>query len=351
MKINSQTTNRTFSLDLLRVIAIFLVIYAHSGYLFFNSKVLVVTDMDRLWLMILTVIGRTSVPLFVMLSGYFLLPMKDSTSVFIKKRFLRLLPPFLIWSLVFAFYPVLLGACSFIEAAKVAVLIPVQYESYHFWYIYMILGLYLLIPIISPWLNKCSKKELQFYLFLWGVSTFSPYIHQKLPYFLGEAPWNETGSLYYFSGFIGYLMAGYYIKRYGTFSKISSISMILVGYITTVISCFHYSTPNFDLIDMQLSIWLCNSNVALMTLGLFSLFAGLQINNKGFKGNLVTDISLKSYGMYLFFPLTIFVSSRLFRNLPSALVSFSLIAICSFTISYFVVKILSYIPKSKYFIG
>ena len=343
MKVNPQTTDRTFSLDFLRIVSIFLVIYAHSAYMFLGKS----TDVEKLWLTLSTIIVRTSVPSLVMLSGYFLLPMKDSTSVFIRKRFLRILPPFLIWSFVYAFYPVLTGSRSLIEAVKIAIFIPVQYTHYQLWFVYMILGLYLLIPVISPWLNKCSKKELQFYLLLWGVSTFIPYIHKNNPYILGEARWNEIGLLYYFSGFIGYLVAGYYIKRYGAFSKILSILMIFVGYIITVINCFHYSFPN----DMELIIWLYNTSVALMTLGLFSLFAGLRINSKGFKGSLVTDISLKSYGMYMIFPLTIVEVARLFSKLTSHLALFPLIAICSFTVSYLVVKILSYIPKSKYFIG
>ena len=46
--------------------------------------------------------------------------------------------------------------------------IPVNFgvEVGHLWYIYMLIGLYLLVPILSPWLNSCTKKELQGYLIL-----------------------------------------------------------------------------------------------------------------------------------------------------------------------------------------
>lgn len=86
--------------------------------------------------------------------------------------------------------------------------IPVNFgcEIGHLWYIYMLIGLYLVTPIISPWLQQASKRELEGYLGLWIITTFLPYIHLVYPEVLGEAFWNDTPLLYYFTGFIGYFI-------------------------------------------------------------------------------------------------------------------------------------------------
>jgi surface polysaccharide O-acyltransferase-like enzyme len=64
---------------------------------------------------------RACVPLFVMISGYLLLPIKEAPEVFYKKRFTRLLFPFLIWSVMYCIVPYFKGT-RFTGTAGVAIL-------------------------------------------------------------------------------------------------------------------------------------------------------------------------------------------------------------------------------------
>lgn len=47
---------------------------------------------------------RVSVPLFIRVSGYLLLPMKGTTTEFFKRRFTRILFPFILWVIVYSIY-------------------------------------------------------------------------------------------------------------------------------------------------------------------------------------------------------------------------------------------------------
>lgn len=99
-------------------------------------------------------------------------------------------------------------------------------EIGHLWYVYMLRGLYLLVPILSPWLQVASKRALQGYLGLWAFTSLLGYIHLLFPEILGERFWNPTPMLYYFTGFAGYFVLGFYLHRFGTPSALASGVML-----------------------------------------------------------------------------------------------------------------------------
>ena len=99
------------------------------------------------------------------------------------------------------------------------------------WFMYVLLGLYILAPVISPWLNLVDKKTLQFYLLLWGVSLMYPWLK---PFIQIEE--SVYGVLYDFSGFSGYFVWGYYLRRFGIDIKFSiSICLLLLSFVLPIL--------------------------------------------------------------------------------------------------------------------
>ena len=95
--------------------------------------------------------------------------------------------------------------------------IPVNFSvtDVHMWYIYLLIGLYLFMPVFSAWIEKASEKAKLCFLAAWGVTLFIPYIREFVsPYIWGECSWNEFGMLYYFAGFNGYLLLGHVLRRH-----------------------------------------------------------------------------------------------------------------------------------------
>lgn len=82
---------------------------------------------------------------------------------------------------------------------------PLKFSPYfgHLWYVYKAVGIYLLMLVISPWIERASDREIWGDLGLWPLSLRLPYAHRWQPQLLGEAHWNAISSLYYFSGYVG----------------------------------------------------------------------------------------------------------------------------------------------------
>ena len=353
-----EKSNRNISLDLLRVIACYFVIQIHAGEAFYigeGGKVL--PGDNAMWNDIFNSIGRTAVPLFIMLTGYFLLPVKEKTSTFFKKRFTRILIPFVIWSIIYAFYMYLNGSANIKETVLNILKIPVNFgtEVGHLWYIYMLIGLYLFAPVISPWIQKVSKKGIEFFLCLWGVSLFLPYIHLFIPELWGECYWNTTPMLYYFSGFLGYAVLGFYAKTYLNIQKKSDVPLgllfIIVGYFITYYGFLYRLNSTEFVRDLELTWSYDTINVALMSLGLFLLIKNIRIKSPALI-KIITDISLKSYGIYLIHIIILNTIQPIMNGLfPTALQSLIPTSIVVLSLSYLIIKLISFIPKSKYLIG
>lgn len=348
-------TLRNFNLDLLRSFACYLVIHQHASEFFYiGNNGSVVTGDNTFIIGIITSLSRISVPLFVMISGFLLLPMKVTTGEFFRKRFSRILYPFIAWCILYALYYVIYRGDTLGQAMTNIMHIPVNFgvEVGHLWYIYMLIGLYLVVPVISPWLNSCSKRELQGYLVLWFMTTLIPYIHLAFPQILGECFWNPTPAFYYFNGFIGLLVLGYYIKRYGALSLPYAIVFTITGYaVTAGIFCSRINTSAF-VPELELSWGFCTINVAIMAYGVFSLFMHIRSNGEGLTGTIIKDISVRSYGMYLAHIMILNIFYGIFGNMfQSTLISVPLISVCTFICVYIVVKLISYIPYSKYWLG
>ena len=102
--------SRNYGLDLLRVLACYMVLQVHAGEFYYIADGgLVAAGGEPVWACWLNSLCRTAVPLFVMLSGFFLLPVRERTRDFFARRFVRVVVPFLVWCVLYAIYQFLTG--------------------------------------------------------------------------------------------------------------------------------------------------------------------------------------------------------------------------------------------------
>ena len=355
----SQTLKRNTALDILRVIACYLVIQVHVGEFFYiGESGSVISGDNAFWVNLYNSIGRTAVPLFVMITGYFLLPVQTGMTLFFKKRFTRVLIPFVVWCILYALFKFVTGETDMGTTFTNILKIPINFgvEVGHLWYVYMLIGIYLFAPIISPWIKSASKRGIQFYLCIWAVTLCLPYIHAVFPEVWGECFWNNTPMLYYFSGLLGYAILGYYIKAHLSISKAWSnttgLILIIIGYGITF-GGFHALLDSSKYVwELELTWGYGTINVAIMALGIFLIIKNLQIDPEKTYTKLITDISLKSYGIYLaHIMILLIIQPYINKLLPNAISAVPITSIITFIASYLVIKALSYLPKSKYIIG
>ena len=110
-----------------------------------------------------------------------------------------------------------------------------------YWFLFIILGLYLLMPMISPWIRQVSTRQLAFFVGLWGLTLLYPLLgYLGLTELHGVCAWNRIGTGYYLTGYIGYLLLAVLLMRLdATLSarKAVGIGAILfaVGFIPTLL--------------------------------------------------------------------------------------------------------------------
>lgn len=103
---NSIADNRMVWLDVVRCVAMLMVIGVHCIDPFYISPTMRVIPEYTHWAAIYGSLLRPSVPLFVMMTGLLLLPVKQQPlGTFYKKRIFRVLFPFLIWSVLYSMFP------------------------------------------------------------------------------------------------------------------------------------------------------------------------------------------------------------------------------------------------------
>lgn len=176
-------------LDYTRAIACFLVMLVHASecyYIFSDTETMLADESSRLWVSIYDGFSRMSVPLFMIVSAFLLVPIKESESAFTfyRKRFVRILPPFFLFMILYAVLPVAWGQIDTTTALEQLVYIPLNFPmtAGHLWFIFPLIGLYLFIPVISPWLRKVGRREEKFFIILFLISTCMPYLN----FFVGE---------------------------------------------------------------------------------------------------------------------------------------------------------------------
>ena len=192
------------AIDIIRIFAFVFIVFLHTLNRQFGVDV---------WMGGYAIIS-IGVNLFIMISGYLLLDKTEEAIVFFKKRILNILPLFLVFNIIYIYF----GKIPIMPILKGKAI-----SASHFWYIYMILGLYLL----TPWLQKVLKyaeKETLFVVFLWFLcNILNPYLR----YFnLAEIPFSN----FPLTGFIGYYILGYFVKKYDNKVKRASFILIIVIY-------------------------------------------------------------------------------------------------------------------------
>jgi len=342
-------TNRVIYLDLMRILAVFCVIVLHVSaagffrYSLYTSEWQVSNIFDSA--------VRFCVPLMVMISGtLFLDPAKEiPVRKLYRKNILRVITAFIFWS---AFYFIFLsGILTGITMSFEVFLGNFFIGQIHMWFLYLIVGLYIIVPLlrkITP-----EKKLTEYFLILALVfAIIIPAIMKTEPPLYEVFADNLASMNFYFVlGFPVYFVAGYYFSKYPVKKTIRQViyilgvlSVLFTIVMTSYISRSAYSDymPNDLLHDYLLP------NTAITTLAIF-LFFKSRFEGKEFTESAIKWIALFSkcsFGIFLvhvLFMVQFFVLTDFYRidYNPVILIPVLSVAIyaCSFVVSYLLNKI------------
>ena len=348
--------DRILWVDWVRALAIvaILVIHVSSSYL---------TDISyqsNFWFIatFFESLSRFGIIAFVMISGYLLMNREYELTDFLNRRLKRVLIPFILWNFIYIFFKInfqnVLGDNYTLSAVLAFIgkaFLDPTIVAIQFWFIYMIVGLYLVAPIISKWIKNSNDREVEYFLVIWLITLLLGFFSVS---FLLEK------YLIYFSGFIGYFILGYYLaKKESKYlnSRLFGLILFIIGTLITFVGTVYltYQTGQLDLTFIQLGD--LTPNAFLQATGVFIIikntdFSSWSVKNWSLNG-LIIKISLFSYGIYLLNVLVLrfFEYFGLLSVNTNPIYNIPIFVFLTLIVSLITLMILDKIPGLKYLSG
>ena len=327
-------SKKYFYLDLLRIYAILCVIMLHIAMPYLENAGLFGS---RIWHIanILNTISRTGVPVFFMVSGFLLLnsPKTLNFTSFYKRRLSKLAIPFLAWNVI---YYVAYGVMTkdTLSVADFLKKMLIEGTSYHFWFVYTLIIIYLFMPFLKRIVDGLEQKWCWLLLIISGLkTTIVPLINiiASLDIYLFDN---------IFNGYVSYVLLGYIIGRF-EYTKRQRAIFYCAGFLgagITIIGNFMLSNEGTN--------YVFNGGYQA---GHFMLAATIFVWFKSFPAapekivKVTGKLSGITFGMYLVHPMVItavtgFVSSEL-RPYIYISVIFGATVVISAAFAYLVSKI------------
>ncbi len=327
--------------DNLRVIATIGVVWLHVSANILYQYGLVPSD---IWWVgnVFDSIVRFSVPVFVMLSGALLLPQDIPLWVFYKKRLLRILFPFIFFSIIYLIFTWTNSQSSTEDIISWVFQMFKGGISFHFWFIYMLLGLYIIIPFLGKWVRQFTNKQFYWFFVFWflliAINIMALYLFGNGNFF--------TIQIFNRFAYVGYLVLGYFLSEKAVVSK-NKNKIGLVAFITGVIITIFgtYFLTAFRGHFVGVFYENISPNVVLASAGLMLLVKNTKLKSKALI-LMRNNITKRSYGIYLIHILVLdyFSFQGIYWTMCYPLISIPVLIVLIFTTSFIIIYLLNKIP-------
>ncbi|WP_410509467.1 acyltransferase family protein [Methanosarcina hadiensis] len=214
----SVPVNRYLWVDLIRITAIFAAVAIHVDN--FSSSWNQIPWMDWWAANVYNAIIRFAVPILFVLSGYLLLDKQEDDLAFFSKRLRKVVIPLIAWSMIYMIFSNKYDVFSIFTEDFVQRFLANR-VFYHLHFLYSIIGLYIITPVLRRVLAHVTMHDIYFFLALWFLFTPFNQLIQFFGYDIGIPLEIATGNL-------GLYIAGHAIKNTRITSKIIFLSFMVV---------------------------------------------------------------------------------------------------------------------------
>lgn len=281
------------------IIASFLVVLAHQA-----------SQVDARSIYVYRIISEAAVPLFIMKSGTLLLSnSKRIDYSYVRKRITKFALIITFWGL---FYNLLCNALidgisySAVWKSIVAVVTADTAYNYQFWYLYMLLGLYIISPVIKKFTDNAGKKDFLYVITIFAIIGFIvPFIcgiYDVDSQSIWVVKWLSPFSAYW----LLYYLLGTYLDRYPLNKRQCNVLFLLTLLLgaLTLLKCLGESSQE------RIGIWLNYSSPFTLAyaVALFSLIYGKKALHTGKE---ISSLAKYSLGVYILHPVMIVAMRKL----------------------------------------
>ncbi|HAX83521.1 MAG TPA: hypothetical protein DCY15_03270 [Ruminococcaceae bacterium] len=288
--------------DVIRIVSAFAVVTIHV--IGFMWDIIPIKSADWLTLAIYNGFSRFSVPVFVMVSGMFILnpqkekPIKDLYT----QNILRICTSYVFWSAIYLLFRFFISkdfsGINGFELIKSLIGAFLNGDS-HMWFMPMIVGLYIAAPILKK--VTANKKIMEYYLIVWFVLQICLGFIGTLPYLDFAAKVFDSIYMPVALNYSGYFVLDYYLSKYPLSKKTNAAIYVLggLGAVCSIVMTIFFSLKAGKPTDKYLDYLL--PTTALYSIAVFIFFKE-RFEKKAFGSksrNMITRISLDSFGIYL----------------------------------------------------
>ncbi len=331
--------SRIVWLDYARMIAIICVVITHASEIAYTLNAETFASLpQRLAAISIHTAGRLGVPIFFFLTGYLLLDRDysgDRYKAFLKNNFCGLLLTTAIWTIVYNVYNALLLGISFdiTKCLKNLFLVKATEGMTHMWYMPVILGMYLFIPFVASALRNTDVKDLYIplliaFVYLFVITDANVWL-KATGYELLSSPVDVSFS----GGKYGFLiLLGYLVKK-GTFDKVPSPLLAILGVISFVLTVYMQDYSNLH--GISYGVWYDSASLVVADLAIFVLLSRMKLKS----GRIANSISVASFGIYLIHYLILIPLYGYYLPGTSSVSRFIVVFAVAFLGSWFVVAL------------
>ena len=300
-------TGRKLHIEFLRIVAAFLVIVNHT-----NSRIFLGTQPSALWLGSVSYffVSKIAVPVFLMIMGAVLLSKQDSYKKYFS-RIVRIAVAVIVFSTMMYLY---------YGGTNILIGIREIFNSTHppYWYLYMYLGLLLILPFMQKIAQTLDKKEMQMLLFVTvAIGGVAPML-QNIGFTVHDAFFYGL-----FSPYVGLVFAGYYVEKHmnitpktAVISAVAFVALVAAQVLVTLKS--YYSRNGVDYLWLDDAKFLpITASAVCFYIVIKYIFANTNLFAKQAKA--VCFVGGLTFGVYLMADLAMMTLSPVYKTMAQSM--------------------------------
>ena len=319
---------RYHSIDLLRVMASMAVVFIHVSTAPVGSASMAVSGRILKNLELIHILMQWSVPVFFMITGFCMIQKKTCTYAYcfskVSKYVATLFTVGLFYALLESVFTEKSVSFKILVNAFKSVIGGYTWE--HMWFVYSIIGVYLVLPILFEFMKQGGKNSLILTILLLCFNIMLPAVNSELPIGV-ELPFN---------GYLVYVCFGAMIAKCEIDKKWKYLSyLVILGSVVYL----------FINVGKQLFVFK-HPIVCFMAMGIFLVIS--QADIKFHKG--ISELAKCSWGIYLIHPFYMNIVLKVLKiDLLSGMLYIKLFvfAVILFSVSLITAYLLRKIPVIK----
>jgi surface polysaccharide O-acyltransferase-like enzyme len=341
-------TTHLYWVDLVRVVAVFQVVLIHLSYVIFFKE----EPLSPNWRAanFYDSISRMGVPLFFMVSGYLLLGKSEPVLDFFRKRFIKVGVPTLFWSVAYLLWSV--EAYTNGKMNPVQVVLSMLKTIYtgdveiHLWFLYILIGIYLVAPVLRVYVSAASRRDLVYFTVMWFVATSMLELLQRITGF------KTALVIPVVTGYVGYFVLGYFLadirleRRGRLLTALGCIIALAVTYFGT-----NLLSADAAPIDTYFYSYFSPPTILASICG-YLLLKDLG-QNSGKAARMIRAVSASAFGIYLIHIMVVELlrkgdlGFRIYSWMAPSVYMIPLTALVVFVLSFMIVLAMRKIPVLK----